>query len=325
MAETIRLTQIDGKLPNRALLALNKFYRAQGYETYFTRDVDRTLFEPSYSKVFASTIFDFSKDRVKRFLQEYPEAVMGGTGWNLTTKLENMGIDPNGQDWSIYPDFKFSMGYLSTGCRLKCSFCSVSKLQGKIKSNLSIYDLWRPHLKRSVILLDNDYFGQPDWREKSEEIIAGGFKVNFCQGINIRLINEEACSYLVRMKYYDTKFKNRRIYTAWDNKKDEKTFKRGIGMLNKAGVHLRDIMVYMLCGYWKGETFEDVFYRFNEMLALPCSICEKKANPPKCELMPYPMVYDRADKNLCAFQRWVNTGIYRHTTWKDYRDPRKNG
>jgi hypothetical protein len=45
----IRLTQIDGKLPNLALMRLAAFHRSQGDEIRFTKQVDRDMLEPSYS------------------------------------------------------------------------------------------------------------------------------------------------------------------------------------------------------------------------------------------------------------------------------------
>ena len=55
-----------------------------------------------------------------------------------------------------------------------------------------IHQIWRgePHPKE-IILMDNDFFGQPGWQEKADEILEGGFKVNFNQGMNARLIHEE--------------------------------------------------------------------------------------------------------------------------------------
>jgi hypothetical protein len=35
-------------------------------------------------------------------------------------------------------------------------------------------------------------------------------------------------------------------------------------------------------------------------------------------IKPYPMVYNRARKDLRAFQRWVNLGLYRIVPWEEY-------
>ena len=48
--------------------------------------------------------------------------------------------------------------------------------------------------------------------------------------------------------------KTRRIYTAWDSKGDEERLFTGLNRLVKYGVKPDHIMVYMLIGYWPGET-----------------------------------------------------------------------
>ena len=53
--------------------------------------------------------------------------------------------------------------------------------------------------------------------KKANEIIEGGYRVCFNQGINIRLIDDEGASYLSRMKFRDDSFKKKRIYTAWQH------------------------------------------------------------------------------------------------------------
>ena len=75
--------------------------------------------------------------------------------------------------------------------------------------------------------------------------------------------------------------------------------------MTKAGIRPANIMVYMLVGYWPGETIEDVFFRFNKL---------KDAG-----VMPFPMVYDEKNRELKRFQRWVIRRYYQFVEWKDYR------
>ena len=107
----------------------------------------------------------------------------------------------------------------------------------------------------------------------------------------------------MKVHYCDDQFKVRRLYTAWDNLGDEKIFKAGVKTLTDAGIPASHLMVYMLIGFRKGETEAEIFYRFNEMVALGCK--------------PYPMVFDRSNKRLRAFQAWVLTGHYRRVKWED--------
>jgi hypothetical protein len=82
----VRLTQIDGKLPNLALMKLSAFYRARGAEIAFTKQVERDLLEPDYDRVYGSAIFSSSAGRVGTFRDNFRKAVVGGT-WDVTARL----------------------------------------------------------------------------------------------------------------------------------------------------------------------------------------------------------------------------------------------
>jgi hypothetical protein len=131
-----------------------------------------------------------------------------------------------------------------------------------MRSEQSIFEIWRGDpWPREIILLDNDFFGQRDWRRRIKEIREGGFKVSFNQGINVRFITEEAAAALASIEYRDDGMKVKRLYTAWDNKKDEERLFKGLARLTGAGIKAKDIMVYMLIGFWPGETDKDWEYR----------------------------------------------------------------
>lgn len=84
---------------------------------------------------------------------------------------------------------------------------------------------------KNIILLDNDCFGAPSWRDCVEELNTGSFRVNFNQGINARMISEEAATAIASLSYYDADFKRRRLYTAWDSLPDEGVLFRGLPLL----------------------------------------------------------------------------------------------
>ena len=153
-------------------------------------------------------------------------------------------------DYSIYPGYKPSIGFLTRGCRLKCGFCVVPRKEGLPFRERSVQTLWRGEgHSRELMLLDNDFFGIPDWRRHISDIRSGGFKVCFSQGVNIRLVNPALARALSTVDYRDTKFGRRRLYCAWDNIGDEKVFFRGVRYLNEAGIPSPHLMVYMLIGY----------------------------------------------------------------------------
>ena len=77
----VRLTHIDGKLPNLALMKISAEHKRRGDTVVLTKDVDRGMFEPAYDRVYGSAIFAYahSLSRVERFKTAFPAAILGGT------------------------------------------------------------------------------------------------------------------------------------------------------------------------------------------------------------------------------------------------------
>jgi hypothetical protein len=300
--------QLDGSLPNLALMRLAHWHRAQGDEVTVSRHVEPpNLLDATPDKVYGSAIFGFSQERLMRFQRWYPEAIVGGTGTPFVHTVEELiGVEEYElYDYSGYPDFRDSIGFTQRGCRLKCKFCVVPKKEGKNRSLNAIEKIWRgdPY-PRNLNILDNDFFGQPEWRERIAEIRDGKFRICLQQGINVRLIDDEAAEALATIQYRDTKFKERRLYTAWDNLKDEGIFFKGVDTLGRAGIPPTHLRAYMLIGFDKNETWDRLWHRFNRMVEMG--------------IEPYPMVFDRSRKDLTRFQRWVITGLYRAVKFEDY-------
>lgn len=320
----IRLTQIDGKLPNLALMKLAHFHRQRGDDIAFTKHVERGLFESEYERVYGSAIFSFSADRVGRFRTEFPTAIVGGThdlSDNVTVE-QTLGIKEHEHyDYSIYPHFNASIGFTQRGCRLKCGFCVVPKKEGRPRSVNTIASIWRgDSYPRHLHLLDNDFFGQDrdQWEARIDEIRAGGFRVCLNQGINIRMIDADSARALASILYYDDSFTTRRLYTAWDNLGDEERFFRGVDTLEDHGIPPSHLLVYMLVGYDKRETWGRVLYRFNRMV--------------QRGIRPYPMVFGARNRTLplgetnariekrtlSEFQRWAVRKAYNFIPFENY-------
>ena len=370
----IRLVQLDGKMPNIALMKLACWHRQQGDGITLTRSVQPSLFEPGrYDTVYGSAIFRRSKPLLEELQRAYPEAIVGGTGtWadpgpnvpepsglmalrTLTGHLEavpteavateavateddaqalteltveeHLGLERYEQyDYSIYPGYPWSIGFTQRGCRLRCAFCVVPRKEGRPAALNTIQDIWRPGTERNVVLLDNDFFGQPrgDWQARMDELREGRFRVSFNQGINIRLIDGEAAHELSQLRYYNHKFNRRRLYTAWDNIGQERIFFRGVELLREAGIPPQHLMVYMLTGFAEGETIEQVMHRYQGIRNKGC--------------LAFPMVYgdqpeapgpsdpDREERTerlrryleLKRFQRWVIQRYDQFLTWEEF-------
>jgi hypothetical protein len=314
----VRLTQIDGTLPNLALMKLSHWHKAQGHEVVFSRAVDRDLFEPaSYDRVYGSAIFKFSQQRLMRFQRNFPGAIVGGTGTpSVATVEELIGAEHEHYDYSLYPDVTFSMGFTQRGCRLKCGFCVVPTKEGKPRSVSTIPAIWRGNPEHATMgplpwpkhlhLLDNDFFGQDreQWQARLDEVRSGGFKVALTQGINCRMIDAESAAAIASIDYRDSAFKTKRLYTAWDSLHDEKRLLRGLELLAKHGVKPDHIMVYMLVGYREGETEADWLHRQSTLRAFGAR--------------PYPMPFIRT-KETVGFQRWVVGSYDKRVPWDRWK------
>ena len=350
----VRLTQIDGKLPNLALMKLAHWHRSRGDEVVFTHSVRRDMLEPVWDFVYGSAIFSSSADLVRIFVGEFPNAIVGGTGTDQTHTVEQVlglnVLDYEHYDYSPYPDFKPSLGFSQRGCRLRCGFCVVPTKEGRARSVNTIADIWRgdPH-PRQVVLLDNDFFGQApaDWQARIAEIREGRFEVCFNQGLNLRALKEREAEALASLRgafrvpgrkrkdgsirfkevedflFRDASFSRPQLYSAWDNLEDEGKFMRGVDRLEAAGIPPDLLLVYMLVGYDPAETWESVMYRLNQMKAR--------------RMHPYPMIYGDKDRTLPLgrhpdvggrtlrhFQRWVIRHAHEHTPFQHY-DPNAKG
>jgi hypothetical protein len=173
---------------------------------YFTRRLERDLWDVEPDLHYASCIFKFSQERLMRFQRTGRRRSSAAPARRSRPHRRGSARRPEYEfhDYSDYPDFTASIGFTQRGCRLKCKFCVVPAKEGKPRS-VNPSPIWRgePYPKH-LHLLDNDFFGQPEWRERVAEIRDGGFKVCMSQGINVRLIDEEAAKALATIEYRDT-------------------------------------------------------------------------------------------------------------------------
>lgn len=329
----VLLLQLDGHaLPNIALMAITGYHVRRGDRVELRQirraeDLQPHLHDPAaWDAIYGSLIFEKTRPLAEHAAHLYPGIMLGGTGWDVTKTLADVGVIEGPLDYSGYPRFRRSIGFSMRGCRLKCRFCVVPRKEGKASANATIDEIYRGEgFPRELLLLDNDLFGHPDWRSVVDDLTAGydpdpkldrRFKVSFVQGINARFLDEESATALGRMRVFDDGMKRRRIYTAWDGRKDEKRLFDGLRALVKFGRFSPDmIMVYMLIGEDAGETHADRDYRRAKLREFGCR--------------PYPMPFTRTNE-LVAFQRWVIKRHDKHTTWEQFYggaggEPRKLG
>jgi len=275
----IGLIKVDGKFPNLALMKLSSFHKKRGDEV--------TLIDISgmgFDRIYASNVF------------------VGGSGYDIKAKLPEE-IEHIMPDYDLF-NKDYSIGFTSRGCIRDCKFCIVRAKEGYIKEHSSLGEFVDDRFNK-IIIMDGNFLASPLWKQKLQEIIDKQWKVSFNQGLDLRLINDKKAEMLSRVKYYDWKFKTRRLYFAWDDVKDEKQALDGLNLLLKY-VPCRHIMVYILVGF--NSKFDDDLYRVNKLIELG--------------VLPFVMIYNRdtnIDKKLHGFARWVNKRYYKICTWKNYK------
>lgn len=279
----IGLIQVDGKLPNLALMQIVSYHEKRGdiVEWY-----NGNLFESQYDMIYASKIFSFSQT------PDLPKgkSLIGGTGIDffnrLPPEIENESIS-----YSLYPKCNYHIGFSMKGCRFACKFCCVPKKEGRPKVNSSIDNLLiNSKGGNRLMLLDNDFFGGENWRENLLRIIELKLKVCFVQGLNIRIITEEQAELLAKCNFTNSRFNQKYLTFAWDRYNDGKIVKAGIERCNKAGIRYNQMQFFVLIGF--DTTPDQDMERVMTLKELGC--------------MPYVMPYNKSDPYQKRFTRWVN-------------------
>ncbi len=217
--------------PNLALMKLSAYHKSKGDEVYLNFPLCLADLE------YASCVFSWNRGE-KRRLQN--GAIFGGSGIDLKSELppEVEHIMP---DYTLYPNVKFSFGFTSRGCIRKCPWCLVSEKEGVIKAWARIYEFWdKRHTK--IILLDNNLLASPNWRVTMEDLLAEDIEVDFNQGLDIRLVNEESVNYLTRVKTKQLRF-------AFDSIIYKPAVVKGIKLLLEQGISPRKLSFYVLVGF----------------------------------------------------------------------------
>jgi hypothetical protein len=288
----VGLLDVDSKIPNLALMKISQWHKMNGDEVEHYMPLARH----TYDKVYASKIFNFSDGTD---IQE--DMIVGGTGIDLKINLPN-GMDQMDPDYSLY-NYPHNIGFAQRGCRFNCSFCVVPRKEGKPKSVNTIEKLWTQRTSNFLVLLDNDFFGNPEWKDRIEEIKELNLKVNFSQGLNIRIISERQAQALASVKFRNLKNTSSQVTFAWDQINDEKVIKRGFQRVVDAGIKPYQMQFYVLIGF--DTTPEEDMHRVMMLKGWGCD--------------PYVMPYNKKDPYQRKFTRWVNhRAIFNSCTFEEY-------
>ena len=291
----IRLLARDSKLPNLAIMKISTYHKAKGddvgwYDPLFDFDDTDILYE---SIIFSST----------KPYEYYPtcEIIKGGTGADISKKLPKEIDDIKSLDYSLYPDCDYSIQFLSRGCIRKCPFCIVPLKEGYIKQ---AEPMELNEKGKYIKLLDNNFFACKEWRENIEILKSYKQPIEFNQGIDLRILNEEQCKAILNLKI-------KQVYCAWDNYEDKEVILSKLKMLIRY-VKPYKITCYVLVGFEYKRIVETDIERVLLLKSLgvnPFAMGYKDFNNPKYE----------TPKQIKDFCRWVNhKAIFKTVKWEDY-------
>jgi len=270
----VLLIDVDGKLPNIALHKLAIWHESRGDEVIW----NLPLFLDQADKVYVSTILTKSRPQVENLVGLRPDAVVGGTGtWGFIDPPPKLPAEVEAVKARI------NFGFTSRGCIRKCPFCLVPQVEGKARVVGDIFDVWDGKSKK-LTLFDNNILALPDHFEKvAGQLVAAKVKVDFNQGLDIRLVTPHIVELLKSLRLAQLRF-------AFDDPKLARTIEKKVALLNEGG--LKQIYFYVLVGY--NTTFEEDLARLNLLRRLGCL----------AYVMRYETVY--AVQEYITLARWAN-------------------
>ena len=290
----IGLIDVDGhNFPNLALMRISAYHKSKGdtVEWWWSDFVH-------YDVVYMSKVFSdaYSPDVPEPLNAD--KVIKGGTGYQIhlvngkeeydketDTKLP-IEVERMFPDYSIYPQYDFAVSMTSRGCPRGCSFCHVAAKEGRCAVKVAdVSDFWNG--QKEIRILDPNITACKEKRDLMKQYKETGAILDFTQGLDIRLLNDDDIADINEMRL-------RTLHFAWDNPKDNlegkfRNFANGFRRKSNIG------MVYCLTNF--NSTMEENLYRIYTLRDMGYD--------------PYVMVYDKphAPKEIKMLQRWCNNKI----------------
>lgn len=307
----IGLIDVDGhNFPNLPLMKLSAWHKAQGdsvewYQPMFSGHLDR---------VYMSKVFSFTHDY--EYFVDADEVIKGGSGYCITLTEGGREVYDASKDRQlpyevehIYPDYSLypeqtkdtAYGFLTRGCPRGCGFCHVASKEGKRSYKVAdLSEFWSGQKK--IVLCDPNILACPQHMELLQQLADSKAKVNFNQGLDIRLVSDRNMEVLKRIRLDGIHF----AFDRWQDKDviepKLKAFAEKTGYTRNKG----RVMVYILTNF--DTTLEQDIYRIQ--------LCRE------LNFSPYPMIYDKehCDPVYRQLQRWCNNFIFwKVPTFEEYK------
>lgn len=306
----VGLIDVDGhNFPNIPLMKLSAYHKAKGDSVEWYDP----MFSGHMNKVYMSKVFSFTPDY--EYCVDADEIIKGGSGYcidlidgkEVYNKAKDIDlpyeIEHIYPDYSLYPDLTkdTAYGFLTRGCPRGCGFCHVASKEGRCSYKVAdLSEFWRG--QKRIMLCDPNILACKDHIELLQQLIDSNAKVEFNQGLDIRLITEKNIEYLRQIKLDGIHF----AFDRWQDKDiiepKLRQFKERTGYSRNKG----RVMVYILVNF--DTTLEQDIYRIQ--------LCRE------LNFSPYPMIYDKenCDPIYKKLQRWCNNFIFwKVKTFEEYK------
>lgn len=162
--------------------------------------------------------------------------------WNAVKLSVSEDLEHQYPDYSLYGIADTAYGYMTRGCPRGCDFCIVEKKEGKRAHTVApLSEFW--HGQKNIVLLDPNPIAVSDWKDNMQQLIDSKARVDFTQGLDIRLMTEEKAEYLKKIKV-------KTVHFAWDRYQDKGMILPKLKMLKEiTGWHRSKLIVYVLTGF----------------------------------------------------------------------------
>lgn len=239
--------------PNIALCKIAAWHKQQGDSVEWAN----AFFH--YDRIYMSKVFNFSPDDLTVY--DSDEIVRGGTGYNISSQLPTE-IDRIQPDYSIYPNVPSDVayGFLTRGCPNKCHWCVVPRKEGAIVPYMDVDEIAVTG-RRKLILMDNNFLAAGDYaHQQLDKIIERGYRVDFNQALDARLVTDDFAKKLARVRWLD---KNR-IRFGCDTYKQIEDCERAMQLIISHGFHGEFFLYTMLNDDFQ-ECYERIHYWWDKL------------------------------------------------------------
>lgn len=289
----IGLIDVDGHNghPNLALMRLSAYHKANGDLVEWWNGFER------YDRVYMSKVFTFTPDFDTVINAD--EIIRGGTGYKDYSSLPP-AVEATAPDYSIYPDFKAAIGFLTRGCIRNCPWCIVPRKEGAIRPAATWQEIKRPD-SRQIVFLDNNVLACDHGLQQIEEMGGEQIWVDFNQGLDARLITPEVAKLLARLRWISV------VRLACDTSAMLPIIEQATNYMKEAGV--------AKSRFWAYALVQDLDEAHARVLALE-----------KMGVVPFAQPYRDFDggeppKIQKDFARWVNhRATFKSCTWDEYKE-----